>query len=418
MKAKQETLRGAESTSPEHPVYSLPRITFTREETEEAEIKLEKMLGVGGMGEVWKARQVPLRRKVAVKRLHSGAKNPMSIQRNLLREAWTAGRLEHPNIVPVHALGVDEEDRPLLVMKLVQGSDWRELIYCPWMMPKRYEGRAPGDVHLEILMKLCDAVHFAHSRGVIHRDLKPENVMVGDYGEVYLLDWGIAAGLDNTEFEEIPKASEVVQPVGTPGYMAPEMVYPELGPLGVHSDVYCLGAILHEVLTGTLRHPGDTTEQVFLHTFNTQPVRYPEDTVPKRLADICNRATSLEPADRYPSANALRLDIEQYLLQRDSLALVETALTRLTELEKAVASREDHLVGEVYGAVEFGLRQALDIWPDNVDARDAQQRLHLMMARFELQREQPAMGQGHLQRLRNIGCVHTSDLDVLGKQTQ
>ena len=245
---KGHTLRDTKSIGTPKGGYELPRISFTQDDEEKADIVLNKLLGVGGMGEVWRAQQVPLRRTVAVKRLHPGAKNPLTIRRNLLREAWTAGRLEHPNIVPVHALGVDEDEKPLLVMKLVNGSDWRELIYCPWMMPERYQSRSPQDVHLEILMKLCDAVHFAHSRGVIHRDLKPENVMVGEFGEVYLLDWGIAVGLEDTQLDGIPMARDVTHPTGTPGYMAPEMVYPELGPLGVHSDVYCLGSILHEIL--------------------------------------------------------------------------------------------------------------------------------------------------------------------------
>ena len=141
----------------------------------------------------------------------------------LLREAVITGALEHPNIVPVHMLGRDEDGHPVLVMKRIQGQLWSELL-----------GKASLDRHLEILKDICNALHYAHSRGVVHLDLKTQNVLIGEFGEVSLLDWGIARRLSDP-------APGVM--LGTPAYMASEMVSGEkLTPL---TDVYLLGSTLH-----------------------------------------------------------------------------------------------------------------------------------------------------------------------------
>jgi serine/threonine protein kinase len=210
-------------------------------------LALGKTLGEGGMGLVRAATQRSLGRQVAVKTLKPDAKNDQATLR-LLREAWVTGSLEHPNIVPVYDLGLGEDGAPVIVLKLIEGSPWSDV------------ARAPADhaedlleKNLRIFLQVCNAVALAHSRGVIHRDLKLENVMVGRFGEVYLVDWGIAVSLRPDPTGRLPLASEAKEMAGTPAYMAPEML--GSGVLTERTDVYLLGAILHELLVVTRRTP-------------------------------------------------------------------------------------------------------------------------------------------------------------------
>jgi serine/threonine-protein kinase len=211
-------------------------------------------VGQGGMGAVWVAFQRSLEREVAVKVPRIGG-DPLTTNA-LLKEARVAGNLEHPHIVPIHVLGVDSDGCPVLVMKRIEGQTLATLIeqedHPAWPTLVERHGDRDGAL-LEVLMRVADALQFAHTKGIVHRDVKPENVMVGLFGEVYLLDWGIAhrIGQPTTEI------------VGTPGFLAPEMLDPALGPVDARTDVYLLGATLHAALTNTQRHVGSTLAEVF-----------------------------------------------------------------------------------------------------------------------------------------------------------
>jgi serine/threonine-protein kinase len=203
------------------------------------------------MGVVHLAEQRSLEREVAVK--VSTTTEP-SIIGALVREARIMGALEHPNLVPVHALGADAEGAPMLVMKRVDGVTWRELLdddaheaWTPLLAGHGDKLRAQVD----ILIQVCRALAFAHARGVIHRDLKPENVMIGRFGEVYVLDWGAALRLSE-------RASEPAALVGTPGYLAPEMARADPTLVDVRTDVYLIGATLYEVLARRMPHDAPT----------------------------------------------------------------------------------------------------------------------------------------------------------------
>src|SRR5262249_2783401 len=155
----------------------------------------------------------------------------------LLTEAVITGSLEHPSIVPVHALGCDDAGRPVLVMKRIEGVCWRGMArdeHPPGWAAIDAAGGGRRTAHVANLMAVCNAMHFAHRRGVVHRDLKPGNVMIGSYGEVYVVDWGIAA--------RIEAGPSPVALVGTPAYMAPEMVWGEAHRVDARTDVYLLGA--------------------------------------------------------------------------------------------------------------------------------------------------------------------------------
>ncbi|MBA3685726.1 MAG: serine/threonine protein kinase, partial [Planctomycetes bacterium] len=210
-------------------------------------------IGRGGMAEINAAVQLAFGRTVAVKRLLHEITDPHAI-RWFQAEAVATALLQHPNIVPVHDLTVLPDGRLQLVMKKVEGLTWRQLLHPDAASAE--QARALGlDGHLEILLKVCDAVAFAHARGILHRDLKPENVMIGAFGEVLVMDWGLAVAYgDHHPHPAIPHARTATVIAGTPAYMAPEMANCACDHIGPRSDVYLLGAILYEVLTGSAPH--------------------------------------------------------------------------------------------------------------------------------------------------------------------
>ena len=214
---------------------SLPSISFDLSTGDDAgalaDLVARGELGRGGMGVVLRAEQRSLERDVAVKTTDVSDERAA---RALVREGRLMGGLEHPSVVPVHALGMGAAGRPLLVMKRVEGVTWRTLLRDP-----EHEGWKPllgGHqdrlrAHVEILAEVCRALAFAHDRGVVHRDVKPENVMIGGFGEVYLLDWGVALRLRDRE-------TDAIALVGTPGYLAPEMISGNPEEVDARTDVY------------------------------------------------------------------------------------------------------------------------------------------------------------------------------------
>jgi eukaryotic-like serine/threonine-protein kinase len=307
-----------------------------------SDLTLRSTLGEGGMGRVHLAEQRSLARDVAVKTLKPGA--PPAVAHALLREARLTGMLEHPGVIPVHALGVDTEGHPVLVMKRVEGTS-----FGAWLGGAPQRGAQLASA-IETLQRVAETLEFAHSRGVVHRDVKPENIMVGGFGEVYLLDWGIAT----------THASPDASLVGTPAYMAPEMVLGE--PVDVRTDVYLLGATLHEVLSGAPRHAGNSIVEAAHAAMLSEPVTYGAGVDPL-LGALANHATSRDPALRPPSAAAFRLELVSFLRQRSARAMAEAALTRVDELETALAAevvpadlaRAYRLLTEA----RFGLAQSL-----------------------------------------------------------
>ncbi|MBL8848244.1 MAG: serine/threonine protein kinase, partial [Planctomycetaceae bacterium] len=216
-----------------------------RAPVDEPDYELLNIIGEGGVGVVYAARQNSIDRMVAVKMLKPQAADSESPHDKFLSEAVVTGELEHPNIVPIYDLGSTTDGTLFYSMKRVQGTPW-----------DRAMARKSLAENLEILMKVCDAVAFAHSRGVIHRDLKPENVMLGGFGEVLVMDWGIAliAPVDG-QSRNIRQSATMG---GTPAYMAPEMVTGPLERVSPASDVYLLGALLYEIVTGLAPHNGAT----------------------------------------------------------------------------------------------------------------------------------------------------------------
>src|SRR5262245_11065925 len=210
-----------------------------------------EVIGRGGMGEVVLAHDRRIGRDVAIKRLHSEAEPTEEDIARFLREARIQARLDHPAIVPVYELARDEKDRPYFTMKRLSGVTLSDMLSSPAPTRQRL---------LRAFAEVCRAIDFAPTRGTVHRDLKPGNIVLGEFGEVYVLDWGVARVLDDLEDEVIPSDTATLegtapegQVLGTPGYMAPEqLTEPEVGK---PADIYSLGAILFEILAGEPVHP-------------------------------------------------------------------------------------------------------------------------------------------------------------------
>ncbi len=357
------------------------------DDTTGADLELIHALGEGGMGVVWLARQRSLAREVAVKRLKSDG-GSSSGAAALLAEARATGSLEHPSIVPVHALGVASDGSPLLVMKRIEGESLEALIrdraHPGWpALERRYGDHLTAVV--EILVRVADALELAHARGLVHRDIKPENIMVGRFGEVYLVDWGIALWPEKLDDEELA----TVGIVGTPSFMAPEMVRGDARAIDARTDVYLLGSTLHAALTGTPRHAGHTLPAVLMASLVSAPFVY--EPALGELGELANRATSKDPNDRPQSAVAFREALTDFVRHRASARLVDEARQRLDEIA-AVGSPETLASPEATRALtegRFAFTQALREWPGNAPAQEGLARTLRSMIESELHRRSP-----------------------------
>ena len=347
-------------------------------------------IGEGGMGIVRTATQRSLGRKVAVKTLRPQGKSEQATLR-LLREAWVTGSLEHPNIVPVYDLGLDDDGSPIIVLKHIEGLSWSDVIADAAAVKARFGADDLLEHNLRILVQLCNAVSLAHSKGVLHRDLKPENVMIGRFGEVYLVDWGIAVSLNEDPTGRLPLAVDANEMAGTPSYMAPEMLG-GMGKLEERTDVYLLGAILHEVLVGRPPHVGENFKQIVTSILLSQ-FTFPAH-VPDELAAIARRAMSRAPADRFSSADELRQKLEWYLRHRGSLALSAEASLRVDEMRAVLRAKSDpdeirDRVNHLFAEARFGYRQAIRACDDNEGARIGLREATEMVVVFELEEGTP-----------------------------
>jgi WD40 repeat protein/tRNA A-37 threonylcarbamoyl transferase component Bud32 len=302
----------------------------------------------GGLGQVSVALDQDLNREVALKEIQpKHADDPISRERFLL-EAEITGGLEHPGIVPVYALGQDPDGRPFYAMRFVRGDSLQQAIedFHRADHPSRKD---PGARQLALrqllgrFIDVCNAMEYAHSRGVLHRDLKPRNIMVGKYGETLVVDWGLAKALGkkenlSDEATLLPSAvlsssgrTQAGTPMGTPAYMSPEQAAGKSEELSPASDVYSLGATLYHVLCG--RPPFDKQEYsevvVKVERGDFPRPRSIEHDVPVPLEAICLKAMALRPADRYQTARMLGDDLEHWLADEPVGAAPDTLISKL-----------------------------------------------------------------------------------------
>ncbi len=328
------------------------------------------VIGKGGMGEVLSAKDRRIGRQVALKRLTASAPTDADISR-FFREARIQARLDHPAVVPVHELGRDSQGRPYFTMKQCTGVTLRDQLPSEQPASRRL---------LRAFAEVCIAVEFAHARAVVHRDLKPSNIMLGDYGEVYILDWGLARVFDETipsvepaEIDDPPDEKQPSALLGTPGYIAPEQLHTK-GEVGRPVDIYALGSILFEILTKMPLHPRQSQAAIQSTLSSTgvlSPIaRYPELPIPPELDALCTSALAMSAKAR-PTARQLGERVQAYLDGDRDLA------RRKEVAGEALASARGALDGDRRADAMRDAGRALALDPDCTGAAEIVTRLML-----------------------------------------
>lgn len=395
---EQATLRPDPVTQPpvsaERP--DLPRISLTppgggsvEKAAVHRDLVVTGLLGEGGMGRVLLAHQASLGRDVAVKVPRANASQ--GTINALVSEAKTTGGLEHPGVIPVYSLASDVEGNPALVMKRVDGVSWSMLLRNAddpaWGRISLGDGERI-DAHIELLRQVCNAIAYAHRKGVLHRDIKPSNVLIGEFGEVYVADWGIAIR------KVAPGEHRRPSLVGSPVYLAPEMVTGDDAQMDERTDVFLLGATLYELLSGEPPWRGPDLKAVLEIAWTCRPHPLPAGT-PTELAAICLRAMSREKELRYASALDFREALGGFLRHRSSVELARATEARLGTLLSTLQSTSREQIYPLLSECRFGFTQALREWPQNEPARRGLSRCLEETARHEL-------SQGNLEAARAL----------------
>lgn len=338
----------SETTKRENSALSIgTRKVTSANDQHRGDYELQELIGQGSMGMVWSARQSSLDRNVAIKVPRPELASTGSLGENqFISEVVVTGKLEHPNIVPIYELGRDANGTPFYSMKHVQGRPWNEII------KEKSEQQ-----NIEILMKVCDAIAFAHARDFLHRDIKPHNVIVGEFGEVSMMDWGIAISISKDP--TLSWATAALGPAGTPAYMAPEMAAHNSSELGIVSDVYLLGAVLYEIVTGTPPHPRTSNTRAALLAAAANEITPTEKT--GELIDIARRAMATEVDNRYQSVQDFQNALREYRSHSESISLCESANTHLSEAKRKGISDE-------FARARFAYQEAINLWPANAPA--------------------------------------------------
>ena len=336
----------------------------------ESDLVLQHEIGRGGVGIVSSAEQVSLNRDIAIKSLRAD-RDSTSARSQLIYEARIQARLNHPGIPPVHIIGADSRGNPVLGMQLVQGECWTDtLIRDGQQLDSGLE--TPLLQHLQLLSRICEAIAFAHDQGVIHRDIKPGNVMLGKFGEVYLVDWGLAAELDENGKFAPPGFT------GTPAYAAPEMIH-RGALLDIRTDIYLLGSTLYEIITGQPPHSGDTIKEVFERIDLHEELKFPS-WIPTELADICRRTLEADPDDRFQTVHSLLTEIRLYMERHQSIGMLDRVRDHVARLDEMVEANVDHDRIEDLGQICRAMLEALRVQlPDLEEINQLHQHCSVVM---------------------------------------
>lgn len=378
-----------------------------------AGFEMLQMIGRGGSGEVWEARDYRLPRSVAVKivrgdkgALLRGEPSEKSKRlENLRQEATTGSILEHPNIVPLYSLASSHDGQEDgIVMRLVRGQSWSRVLSEDFKMLSVDDFLAK---HLPILEDVALAIAFAHSRAVIHRDVKPSQVMLGDYGEVLLMDWGLAVCLDASNLEGPwkpaisplpPTIYDTPNPAGTPAFMAPEQTLLSPNKLGPWTDVYLLGATLFYLLTGEYPHMGNTAVEVFREAIQGMLKPMEECSrdrhIPEELRSLVLEATQPEISDRHLTAKDFATRISAF----------RTGQTRRIEAQKRIAAVERELSSPEAGYSQYSrivgeLDSIQALWPTAPQFAALRQQAHRLFAEAALEQGDLSLAQVEVDRL-------------------
>ncbi|MGB7324386.1 MAG: protein kinase [Rubripirellula sp.] len=329
-----------------------------------SDYRLNRKLGQGGMGDVYLARQRSLDRLLALKvikpldakrreqLMKAGRLEKVEEERQMqfLAEAIITGDLDHPNIVPIHDVAVTDDGGLFYAMKRVDGTPWSDRLK---------ELSQPEN--LEVLLRVCDAIGFAHTRNVVHRDIKPENIMLGDFGVVMVMDWGLA--LPTTDYDK-EKQTSIISTSGlggTPSFMAPEMATGPLERIGPTADIYLLGATLFMIVTGNPPHHARNVSEC-LKVVRTNAIRAVDEKHKGELLDIAFKAMSTKPSDRYQTVGEFQKAIRQYIAHDQSIGQTNRAFELLEHGKQSRSLADFHRAGQ-------GFEEAIKSWNGNERAR-------------------------------------------------
>ena len=405
----------------------LPR-SISRDEKpgEVQDYRLREKLGSGSFGVVYRAEQVPLERTVALKMLkprkrpkgtesedtQARIKSQRIKDRNeFLREAQFTGKLEHPNIVPVHDIGLVKGsngtgNRPFYVMKEIKGDSWQSKL--------KHNTRAEN---LEILRNVADAIDYAHDKNIIHCDLKPENVMLGEFGEVLVVDWGGAVDLNRRE---------TFRPGGSPAYISPEMATywcdiflenkttsPAINEVGTKSDVYLLGAMLFEIVTGSPPHFGLKGEDAYdvMRRATENQIRKHDQWKDDELMQIARKALRLDETETFETVHQFQEALRAYESQRVSIEMRE----RAEKLLKLAKETNDY---DAYGKSRFGFEESIEKWEGNLQAKTGLRDARLSCAALALKDQNFDLGIGMLEKPETKEEKSLRDRLSSGKQSR
>ncbi len=345
------------------------------------DFKLLKKLGQGGMGDVFLAHQASLDRRLALKLMRpiEGRKRAQLTQtgkleefeenrrQQFLSEAIVTSDLDHPNIVPIHEAGFSSNGDLFYAMKCVVGDPWSDKI-------KTFS----KDENIDVLMKVCDAIACAHNRGVVHRDIKPQNVMLGGFGVVLVMDWGLA--LPTPQYEKAESILATSGLGGTPAFMAPEMAVGPIEKIGPASDIYLLGATLFLIITGQAPHQGRNVTECMNAVRNNEIREVPPEKQGE-LLEIARKAMASNPKDRYEKVEDFQQAIRDYRSHAESISLATGAFEYLENAKKSQSDSD-------FSRASFGFEEAIKSWSGNAKA-------HHGLAEAVLLRAQSAYEKGN-----------------------
>lgn len=363
-------------------------------------------IGHGGMKEVFDAKDLQAMRRIAYAKIRQDKESALNTRR-FIREARITALLEHPNIIPVHDVGIEEQGKPYFTMKFLEGENLQSVLQKLHERDREYMEKYPPQRLLEIFLDCCRAVAYAHSKGVLHLDLKPSNIHLSHFGEVLVLDWGIASFIGETqnkkEFEKIPNLPEVSTMSGTlkgtPGFMAPEQIEPSLAGLSEQTDIYQLGCLLYSILAYVPPIRSDSIQETFKATLKGEvPSLFGlPHKVPPALEAVVSQAMAIEPENRYQKVSDLIKEIQVY---QDGYS---TSAWKAGLWDLSILAFHRHR-GKVLAGVGFTMIILLitvvfmiELVKSNRQARKAQQKAELLneevIKALEVARENEALAQ-------------------------
>ncbi|TWU59308.1 Serine/threonine-protein kinase PknD [Rubripirellula tenax] len=372
-----------------------------------SDYRLNRKLGQGGMGDVYLARQKSLDRLLALKvikpldekrrqqLMQNGRLQKVEEERQMqfLAEAIITGDLDHPNIVPIHDVAMTKDGNLFYSMKRVDGTPWSDQL-----------NDMSQSENLDVLLRVCDAVGFAHTRNVVHRDIKPENIMLGDFGVVMVMDWGLA--LPTSEYDKEKQSSILLTSGlgGTPAFMAPEMATGPLAKIGPTADIYLLGATLFMIVTGQAPHHARNVSEC-LKVVRTNEIRPVDEKHKGELLDIALQAMATDPKNRFQSVGEFQDAIRNFIAHDQSIGQTNRAYELLTRGKKTRNLAEFHRATQ-------GFEEAIKSWSGNDRAREGLAETTITHAEFAYETGEYESG---ISILDSENPAHTELLDKLIK---